>query len=134
MLKMVKFLEFHPKTHHNSNINTQFKNIIFEFINNLFTQGFFLIIIIKVIKYINIKIVILWAFFYATIHNINFLFIKPTTHRDHHLDNTTNYGLDIYDIIFGTKYNWGDIENYNHGVINMIIITIIIYYSYKIFY
>ena len=77
------------------------------------------------------RIVIIWAFLYATVHNINFSFTKPTTHRDHHLNCHTNYGLDVYDILFGTKYDWNDLENYNHAAINMIIITAITYYFTK---
>ena len=38
----------------------------------------------------------------------------PQTHSDHHKDKHSNLGMDIWDIIFGTKYNWDDIEDVNH--------------------
>jgi len=65
---------------------------------------------------------------YASGHIINYSFIEPSTHRDHHMNEKTNYGLDLYDIIFGSKFNWNDIENYNHVAINTIIFTSLIIY------
>ena len=43
----------------------------------------------------------------------------------HHLDKTSNYGIDIWDILFGTKYNDdpNEIESINHYSINLIILT-----------
>ena len=46
----------------------------------------------------------------------------------------TNYGIDIYDIIFGTKYHWDDLENYNHYSINIVIITGLIIFISKLLY
>jgi len=119
----VKFLDFHDIIHHDTSINKQILNIVYEFINNVILQGLALVIFIKLI---DIRVAILWAFMYATIHNINFLFINPTTHRDHHIDNHTNYGIDFCDILFNSKYDWNDIEIYNHGAINIFIISYII--------
>ena len=130
-IKICKFIDFHPIIHHNTNINKQWKNILYEFINNLFTQGILMVIAIKLLNYLDLRVIILWAFLYATVHNINFFYINPTTHRDHHIDDTTNFGLDTYDIIFDTKYNWDDIENFNHGTINLIILTVIVLYFSK---
>ena len=120
---IIKFLDFHDTIHHDTSINKQVINIIYEFINNVFLQGLAIVIFIKII---DIRVAILWAFMYATIHNINFLFIHPTTHRDHHINNHTNYGIDFCDILFNSKYDWNDIEIYNHGAINIIVITYII--------
>jgi hypothetical protein len=132
MIQFCWFFDFHAITHHDSSINKQFQNIALEFINNAMTQGLLLIISLKVIsqmaKYIDNRIIVLWAFFYATVHNINYLYVKPATHRDHHLDETTNYGIDIMDIIFGTKYDWNIIESHNHAAINLVVITAIIMY------
>ena len=77
------------------------------------------------------RVILLWALMYATAHNINYLFLKPTVHRDHHLHEDTNYGLDIADIIFDTKYDLTDIEDYNHISINLIVITAIMVYFFK---
>ena len=119
------FFDFHDITHHDTNINKQIQNIIYEFLNNLVMQGLGFVILVKMI---DIRVVILWAFMYATIHNINYLFIKPTTHRDHHVNSHKNYGIDYCDILFNTKYDWDDIETHNHGAINLLIITYIIMY------
>lgn len=119
------FLDFHDVTHHDTSINKQIKNIIYEFLNNIVMQGVGLVIFIKLM---DIRVIILWAFMYATIHNINYLFVKPTTHSDHHLNPHTNYGIDFVDIMFNTKYDWNDIETHNHGAINLLIITYVICY------
>jgi len=73
----------------------------------------------------------LCALMYATTHNINYVYLKPSVHRDHHIDNSTNFGIDIADILFDTKYNLDDIETHNHVSINLIIITLIIVYFCK---
>ena len=121
------FLDFHRTTHHNSDINKKTINIFYEFINNFLTQGGILIIFIWFCnRYIDMRVVLLWALMYATAHNINYMIIKPTVHRDHHLHDDTNYGLDIADIIFDTKFDIHDVEDHNHISINLIVITLII--------
>jgi hypothetical protein len=117
-------LDFHRTTHHDLSINKKPINIFYEFINNFFTQGGLLIIFIWFCNNcIDMRIILLWALMYATAHNINYAFLKPTAHRDHHLREDTNYGLDVADIIFDTKYDLNDIENHNHISINLIIIA-----------
>ena len=74
------------------------------------------------------RVVFLWAFFYATVHNINYIIVKPITHKEHHINDKTNYGIDIWDIIVGSKYDWNNIETHNHTAINLIIITAVIMY------
>jgi hypothetical protein len=131
-VKSVEFGEFHAMTHHDSEINKQFKNIALEFINNVVTQGIIIIIIKYLLGLVDNRVILLWAFFYATVHNINYLIVKPTTHMEHHIDDKTNYGIDIWDIIIGSKYDWTNIETYNHTAINLIVITaIIMFVSYK---
>lgn len=120
-----KICDFHDITHHDTSINKQPQNILYELLNNIIMQGLGLVIFIKMI---DIRVVILWAFMYATIHNINYLFIKPSTHSDHHINNHTNYGIDYCDILFNTKYDWDDIETHNHGAINLLVVTYIIMY------
>lgn len=121
----VDFLDFHDKIHHDTSINKQILNVCYEFLNNVYMQGLGVVLIIK---FIDIRVLILWAFMYASVHNINYLYLKPTTHKDHHLDNHTNYGLDFVDIILNTKYNYNDIELHNHAGINLILIAYIICY------
>ena len=118
-----KFLDFHQITHHDSSINKNIINILYEFIVNLLFQGFAIVIFVKLI---DIRVFILWAIAYATIHNINYILIPSTTHRDHHADFNTNYGYDIVDILLNTKYDSNDVENINHYSINYLIITYLI--------
>lgn len=127
LTKMCSLLDFHRITHHDSDINKKPINIFYEFMNNFLTQGGILVLFIWFCnRFIDMRVILLWALMYATAHNINYMFIKPTVHRDHHLHEDTNYGLDIADIIFDTKYNLNDIEDHNHISINLIIITLII--------
>jgi len=121
----VDFLDFHDKIHHDTGINKQILNICYEFLNNVYMQGLGVVLIIK---FIDIRVLLLWAFMYASVHNINYLYLKPTTHKDHHLDHHTNYGLDFVDIILNTKYDYNDIELHNHAGINLILIAYVICY------
>lgn len=123
MLKLIDIYEFHDKTHHDIEINKEPINIFYEFMMNIYTQGIGLIVFIETIKLLDYKVIILWAFLYATVHNINYLYLSPTTHRDHHIDPSTNYGIDTMDIIFNSKYDINDIEDINHASINLLFIT-----------
>ena len=54
-------------------------------------------------------------------------------HINHHKNPDTNYGIEIYDILFNTKNkNDVSVENYNHYSINLIIITILYCMIYKL--
>ena len=124
--KFIFFTEFHATTHHDTDINKKYKNIALEFINNVATQGGLLIGVKYLLNILDNRVILLWAFFYATVHNINYLVVKPTTHQEHHMDDKTNYGIDIWDIIIGSKYDWTNIETHNHTAINLVVITAII--------
>jgi hypothetical protein len=129
--KVCTLLDFHRVTHHDSCINKNPMNIFYEFMMNFLTQGGILIVFVWFCnRCIDMRVILLWALMYATAHNINYMFIKPTVHRDHHLHDDTNYGLDIADIIFDTKYDLTDIEDHNHISINLIIIAAIIVYLF----
>jgi sterol desaturase/sphingolipid hydroxylase (fatty acid hydroxylase superfamily) len=97
---------------------------------NFYVQAGGFLLIIWVAKQLNLYVITLWGLMYATIHNINYAIRPPATHMCHHIDKTTNYGIDIWDIIFNSKY--GDdysvdkIENINHYAINTAIITVCI--------
>jgi hypothetical protein len=132
ILKTCRVLDFHSTTHHDSAINKQPSNILYEFLNNMLAQGGFFILVVKFVNYfIDFRVILMWMLVYATNHNINYLFLKPSTHRDHHLDGNTNYGIDFADILFDTKYNLDDIEIHNHISINIILVTLLIIYFYK---
>ena len=129
LTKVFTLLDFHRITHHDTSINKEPANICYEFLNNFLTQGGMLIIFVWIYnRFIDTRVVLLWALMYATAHNINYLFIKPTVHRDHHLHEDMNFGLDIADIVFDTKYDLNDVEDHNHMSINLILITIVIAY------
>lgn len=130
--KIAKFLDFHQNTHHNSDINKQTKYQIYEFINNFVIQGLYAFLVIFFIRKLNYSISLIWGLFYATVHIINYNIIKPKVHEEHHDDKNTNFGIDIWDILFNTKNN-SDIENFNHSIINLIIILIIFYFIHRLF-
>lgn len=115
------FFDFHHRIHHDSDINKQPKLIALEFLNNLFMEGGIIIVMIYLLKNLSIDAIIIWMFIYATVHNINYIINPCIQHIEHHTDYNTNYGFDWYDIIFGTKYDIGKVENYNHMSINVII-------------
>ncbi len=128
---IIRVVEFHDSVHHDTSINKKFTNIGLEFMNNLLLQGVIILIFKQFLNLLDNKIILLWALFYATVHNINFNITHPITHTEHHLNNTTNYGIDIWDILIGSKYDWTHIENHNNTIINLIIITSIIIYVSK---
>jgi sterol desaturase/sphingolipid hydroxylase (fatty acid hydroxylase superfamily) len=131
LTSVFRFMDFHSVTHHDSSINKQPVNVCYEFMNNFFTQGGWLVLFVWFCnRCIDMRVILLWALMYASAHNINYMFLKPTVHRDHHLHEDTNYGLDIADIIFDTKYDLNDIEDYNHISINLIVITAIMVYFF----
>lgn len=127
---LLDIYDFHDKTHHDIEINKEPMNIFYEFTMNVYTQGVGLIVFIECMKMLDYRVIILWAFLYATVHNINYIYLSPSTHRDHHIDPSTNYGIDTMDILFNSKYDKSDIEDLNHASINLILITCgIIYFT-----
>jgi hypothetical protein len=73
-------------------------------------------------------VILFSALFYSTIHNINYGYFKVNNvHSLHHKYPMTNFGPDICDIMFGTKHpDNTEVENTNHYIPNIIIITICI--------
>ena len=122
-----KIFDFHHTTHHDTEINKKSINIFYEFLNNFFAQGLAVYLFIKISKTLDETVCIIWGLLYATVHNINYLISPPSTHIYHHVNDKTNFGIDIYDIVFGTKSDWDDIENINHYSWNLIILTLVIY-------
>jgi len=123
-----KSIDFHDITHHDSNINKSAKNVIIEFIMNFLMQAGCFLLVMCFFKNLNYYVVILWGIFYPSFHLINYAFIKSQTHINHHADKMSNYGIDVWDLIFYTKYNndYDEIENINHYSINLIILTTLI--------
>jgi len=78
--------------------------------------------------FFDIWIIIFSVLFYSTVHNINYgYFHINNVHLLHHKYVTTNIGPDICDIIFGTKNIKNiNVENTNHYIPNVILITIFI--------
>ena len=118
-----KYLDFHDVTHHDTTVNRQIQNVLLEFSLNFINQGGLLMVLVFICRYVNLYVVFLWSLAYCTVHNINYDYLAPVAHQFHHKDNTTNYGIDIWDILFGTKHPEDGIENINHYAINMVLIT-----------
>jgi len=124
--KTIDFSEFHVTTHHNSAINKTYKNIILELINNIVTNGVIIIILKYFLALIDNRVILLWALSWASAHNINYNISSEFTHQQHHNSNDKNYGIDILDIFFDSKYDLETIETHNHAAINLIIVTTVI--------
>ena len=122
-----KWFLFHHTIHHNTKINKKSKNIFIEFILNIISQGGFLAVIVYLLKYIDFQLFIWWAILYATIHNINYNLISSETHRKHHVNCNTNYGIEQWDILFNSMYD-NNFEDINHYSINIIIFTVLMVY------
>lgn len=125
---LIYFGEFHANVHHDTSINKTYTNIALEIINNFITQGWIIIVIKYALNFLDNRVILLWALYYATVHNINYNIVHPLTHQQHHINSKTNYGIDIWDIIVGSKYDWSEVETHNHSAINLIVITAVIYY------
>jgi len=130
------FYNFHDIFHHNSDINKNWNYQLLEFINNLYFQGIFYIFLFKYFNFgfsinnftyrFNYMILMFWALCYGTIHIINYTIIGSSCHEEHHKYKKTNYGIDLMDILYETKYDINNFENMNHSFINIVLITIIL--------
>jgi len=120
--------DFHHNIHHNTDINNLFFNRLLEGLNNLFFQSIILIIFKYILIFLDDKIIIFWGLFYTTFHVINVSINNPLVHKEHHINCKTNLGIEFYDILMGTKYNWKHIECHNSGSINIIILTLLFYF------
>jgi len=124
--KILKFYCFHDNIHHDTTINKQSTNIVLEFIGNLWFQGGLILACKYMLNYMDNSTIIVWSLLYATVHNINYVIYPSQVHIKHHLDKFTNYGIDIWDIIFNTKSIGDEPEYINHYAINCIICTLIV--------
>jgi hypothetical protein len=126
--KTCDFMDFHDSIHHDTEINKQPANIFYEVVNNFLIQGGLVYAVYIASRYIEPEMFLLWAFMYTTIHHINYPLIGSKEHREHHENKFTNYGLDIWDVIFNTKPKEGGTpEDFNHIIFNLIIGVAILY-------
>ena len=134
--------DFHDKIHHDTSVNKKKFNLVWEFFQNFLMEGGFLILLAYFYDFkinlgsctfkFNKAVLLLWGMLYASVHNINYIILGCNQHVNHHINPKTNYGIDILDILFDTKYNIENIEDLNHASLNVILITLIIIY-FKIF-
>lgn len=135
-------VDFHDKIHHDTNVNKQKFNLVWEFFQNFLMEGGLLILLAYFYNFkiklgsgtfkFNKAVLLLWGLLYATVHNINYIILGCDQHVNHHINPKTNYGIDVLDILFDTKYDLENIEDINHASLNVILITLIIIY-FKIF-
>ena len=138
--KMIKktcdFIDFHDKIHHDTSINKKPINIFYEVLNNFLIQGGLIYAVYLGSRYIEPEMFLLWAFMYTTIHHVNYSIINSAEHKAHHANKFTNYGLDIWDVVFNTKPTvkkdgkdqiTEEIEDFNHIIFNLIIGLAILY-------
>jgi hypothetical protein len=125
--RMCNLADFHDTTHHDTSVNRQTKNMLTEMAINFLTQGGILMLFIFLCRHLSMYVVFLWAFAYCTVHIINYDHIRPIAHQRHHENSHTNYGIDIWDILWGTKFPGDGLENINHYAINLILITGMVY-------
>ena len=97
-----------------------------KYLWDVLKAGGFVLLIKWILQLANSKAIIFWALLYPTVHNINYLYFKPLAHTEHHVDPHTNYGMDMWDLIFGTKHDWSSLEVHNHAAINCVFITAVI--------
>ena len=124
---LCEMAEFHETVHHDPSVNRATKNMLIEMLINFLTQGGILMFIIWICRNLSMYVVFLWAFAYCTVHIINYDILRPITHQRHHENSHTNYGIDIWDILWGTKFHGDGLENINHYAINLILITCLLY-------
>lgn len=124
---LCNFMDFHSVVHHDTKVNKKPINILYESINNAFFQGIGLILATKLASQLDFFMVMFWAVFYVTVHNINFNLKSSWIHRDHHKNTLTNigFGFEFFDIIFGTGRQT---ESRPDMAINVIVITVLLYY------
>ena len=130
------FLDFHDTMHHDSEINKQPLNIFYEVVTNFSIQGGLVYAVYIASRYVEPEMFLLWAFMYTTIHHINYPIIGSKEHQKHHENKFTNYGLDIWDVVFNTKPKpekdqlTVEIEDFNHIIFNLLVGITILYFIF----
>jgi hypothetical protein len=126
------FTFFHS-FHHDDKINKTWYAELIETFVNIFGSGglslaIFNIIIEKIfgLTLLDNHVLLLTTFLYTSFHMLNYHILKVPTHIHHHKDVNTNFGPDIMDILFETKKDGDNIEDMNHGIVNILIILSLI--------
>jgi hypothetical protein len=129
-------LDFHDKIHHDSSVNEIWYNVLMEASENILMEGGLIVVLSRMfnlglrfhdeVYVFNHSISLVWALLYTTVHLINYKLIRSNTHTDHHKNCYTNFGIDTLDIVFNTKYDINKPEIFNHGAINMTLLTALI--------
>ena len=134
---LADLFEFHHNTHHDDKESNTPINQLYEFILNILTQGliplFAMYILREFLNLINLELFVLWGLVYATVHLINFKFIKSASHEEHHKNYIKNIQDDflLVDTLFDSKYD-DYLENVNHYSVNIILTTCLLKYLHNI--
>jgi hypothetical protein len=119
------FTILHHYHHENNNFFSHFSQILLELSLGMVVLPYYYFL---GSNYLDIWTTIFFTLFYSTIHNYNYGQLRVNdVHFLHHKDIYTNIGPDICDIAFNTKHpNNKEVENTNHYIPNIIIITVFI--------
>jgi len=121
--------------HHNHEINATWYAELIETLVNIFGSGGLSLAIANIIlekttnggvSILDNNVLLFTTFLYTSFHMINYHLLKVQTHVKHHENVDTNFGPDIMDILFNTKQDMDNIEDMNHGVVNVILILSLI--------
>lgn len=117
----------HVYHHENSNFFSSFIQLVLEFVISCFTL--FIKYFFNRNIFFNEWIIIFFYIFYTSLHNINYsIFHVNNLHKIHHKIMDKNFGPDMCDIIFNTKFDIvNSIENTDHYIINILLIFILVY-------
>lgn len=131
----------HIYHHNNSNKLSTIIEVILEILGffMLYVISYYVMCLVKKCGYEDISkrieyiipspfTILFFNIFYTLTHNINYGILNVNKlHSYHHLYRYVNYGPDICDIVFKTKYPENSIEDTDHYIPNILISTIIVY-------
>ena len=132
--------DFHDKIHHSSDMNKKPENILIEIIQNILSQGGFIIMLFHNLKIIvsktefklNPYVIVLWISIYLYIHHVYYNLTNSEEHKIHHKN--PRYNLDsvnIFDIIVNRIPSTENEIVYNKNSVSFFIL-IMTYILYKI--
>jgi hypothetical protein len=116
--------------HHDSNINKTWYALLTETIINLIIAGGIYLLVFNIIFNHQILIpipVFIWSLYYTSVHMYTYHHYNVKSHTIHHDNQNYNYGPDIADIIYETKYDGDEYEDLNITIPNAIIIFLIFF-------
>jgi hypothetical protein len=128
---------FLHKYHHDNNINKYWYAFFIEtLINIIFAGGIYLLILNYLSKTVILKPipVLIWAIYYTSVHMYTYHTYNVQTHKIHHSNQYYNFGPDLADILYDTKYEGDEFEDLNITMPNIVIIfliTFLILFNFK---